>query len=399
MKQYIKLLKNNYVVKKLSLIQLISYFGAWFSNVAIYTLLIKLEVSAEIIAFVAMLHFLSGAVLTPITGAIIDRFEPKKLLLILIFIEIISTFFMIFVDSVEYLYILYILIFIKMATASFYFTTEMSLLPKIVKDKELQLTNELHSIIWSFSYTAGMALSGYFVYIFGIKIAFLIDSFLFCIAFFILLNLHVKVQNNVKENIFKMIFETFIYLKSNPKIFYLMIVHAFVGFSAFDALVAILSDVYYKYFIAASLSIGLIHSFRALGLVIGPIILGKWVNKKNLFKVFLFETVAIIIWGFLEHNFYLSLVGSIFVGFFTTTLWSYTYTLIQKNTDDKFYGRVVAYNDMIFLSVASLTSYLSGYLYEQGLSLKFVTILIGISFLIGGIFYKWVEKNYNIRDI
>ncbi|MFT7004863.1 MAG: DHA3 family macrolide efflux protein-like MFS transporter [Sulfurimonas sp.] len=151
MNEYLQLLKSESILRRLSTIQLIAYFGAWFSNIAIYTLLLNLNVSASVIAFTAMLHFLAGVIQAPFSGTIIDSVKPKKLMLILISVEIFATFFLVFVNSSSDLLLLYALIFIKMAAASFYFTTEMSLLPKILHGDKLQKANELHSIIWSFS--------------------------------------------------------------------------------------------------------------------------------------------------------------------------------------------------------------------------------------------------------
>lgn len=398
MKQYIALLNSEPVLKKLSLIQLIAYFGAWFSNIAIYTLLIYLKVSAEIIAFVAMLHFLSGVIQAPLTGAIIDKFETKKIMIFMLLIQIFSTLGLLVINSVGQLLVLYCLIFIKMAAASFYFTAEMSLLPRILDRNILQTANELHSIIWSFSYTFGMALSGYFVYLFGIKSAFLLDAFLFVIAFFILLTTPINVMIQERsQNLFLMMLDTFKYLKQEIKVFHLMFIHAFVGFTAFDALVALLVDKYYHSVLATSLSLGLLHSFRAFGLVIGSVFLSKWINRKNLIKLFFLEATAMFVWSFLMHNFYLSLFASILVGFFVTTLWSYTYTLIQKNMDEKYYGRIVAYNDMLFLSIAAFTSYMTGFLVEMHWKLESIGFLIGITFIIGGIYYFIIYTKYQIK--
>ena len=106
MKEYIDLLKSELVLKRLSTIQLIAYFGAWFSNVAIYTLLLEMSVSPEVVAFVAMLHFLAGVVQAPLSGSVIDSVKPKKLMLFLIFIEMLSTIFLIFIDDISDLYFL-----------------------------------------------------------------------------------------------------------------------------------------------------------------------------------------------------------------------------------------------------------------------------------------------------
>ena len=168
MNEYLKLMQMEPILRRLSLIQLIAYFGAWFSNVAIYTLLLNMNVSATTVAFVAMLHFLAGVAQAPFSGAIIDSVKPKNLMLSLIVVEILATFSLVFINSISDLWLLYILIFVKMAAASFYFTTEMSLLPKILNGQKLQKANELHSIIWSLSYTLGMAISGFFVYVLGV---------------------------------------------------------------------------------------------------------------------------------------------------------------------------------------------------------------------------------------
>ncbi|NOR58572.1 MAG: MFS transporter [Sulfurimonas sp.] len=400
MNEYIQLLKSEPILRRLSTIQLIAYFGAWFSNVAIYTLLLDLNVSASVVAFVAMLHFLAGVIQAPFSGSIIDSVRPKKLLLILISAEIIATFCLIFVNSTADLLLLYLLIFVKMAAASFYFTTEMSLLPKILHGDKLQKANELHSIIWSLSYTLGMAISGFVVYLLGVKVAFILDSFMFVIGFILLYKLEIKVEViKTGENILQMMRDTFRYMKKTPQALHLMLIHSFVGLTAFDALVALMVDKYYASVIATSLALGLLHASRAVGLVIGPIVISKWVNNKRIVYIFIAQALAVWLWAALMKDFYLSLFASLIVGLFTTTLWSYTYTLLQKNIEEKYYGRIVAYNDMLFLSSAAFTSFMIGFLATEGFSLEFITVVIGIGFVVGGIYFAWILKTQNIKDI
>ena len=400
MKTYRELLANEPLLKRLSSIQLIVYFGAWFSNVAIYTLLLSMNVSAEVVAFTAMIHFASGIVQAPFSGSIIDKVKPKKLMLWLIFLEMSTTFFLVFITELSDLWLLYILIFIKMAAASFYFTSEMSLLPKILSAVNLQKANELHSIIWSLSYTLGMAVSGFVVYLLGVKMAFILDGFILMAAFFLFYRIDIRVElQETQENLLIMMQDTFTYLKKYPHAMHLMFLHAFVGLTAFDALVALMVDAYYASIIATSLALGLLHASRAIGLVIGPVLMRNWVNNKRLVYIFIAQALAIWLWAYVMQNFYLSIAASVVVGFFTTTLWSYTYTLLQKNIDKKYYGRIVAYNDMLFLSVAAFTSYMIGYLATLTYSLGFITFLIGLGFALGAIYYRWIYKTQNIGDV
>lgn len=399
MKHYVLLLQSEPILRRLSTIQLIAYFGAWFSNVAIYTLLLDMKVSATVISFTAALHFLAGILQAPFSGSLIDKLAPKKLMLWLIFIEICATLMLVLVTDISHIWLLFVLIFLRMAAASFYFTAEMSLLPKILTGDKLQKANEIHSIIWSVSYTMGMALSGFVVYWLGVKIAFILDAFMFVIAFYLLYTLKLEIEKlQTNEKFFAMMKDTFIYFKQNPKALHLMMMHAFVGLTAFDALIALLVDKYYASVIATALALGLINSFRAIGLVMGPIVLGKWINNQRLLYVLIFQALAIWIWAFFLEYFYLSLIASIFVGFFTTTLWSYTYTLLQKNIDQKYYGRVVAYNDMLFLSMAAVVSLLIGHLATLGFSLKFITALLGGGFIIAAAYYWWILKNITLKE-
>lgn len=400
MNTYIQLLKSEPILQRLSLIQLISYFGAWFSNIAIYTLLLNMNVDASVISFVAMLHFLAGVFQAPFSGPIIDSFKPKKLMLFLIFVELFATFLLIFINSLEDLTFLYVLIFVKMAAASFYFTTEMSLLPKILETKHLRKANEMHSIIWSLSYTLGMSLGGFVVYMFGIKLAFIFDSMMFVTAFMLLSTLKIEVNMSKKrENFLQMMQGTFLYLKKEKLALQLMILHAFVGLTAFDALVALMVDKYYAGIVATSLALGLLHSSRALGLVFGPVLFSKYLKHKVVVYIFMGQSIAVFIWALLMSNFYLSLLASVFVGLFTTTLWSYTYTLLQKNIEEKYYGRIAAYNDMLFLSSAAFISFMIGFLAIHDISLETITMFIAGGFVLGGLYFAWILKNNSLEEI
>jgi len=400
MKRYLILLRNEPLLRRLSLIQLLAYFGAWFSNVAIYTLLIQMGADATTIALVAALHFLPGVFQAPLSGVILDRIHPKRLMILLTLIEIFSTLSLISVDNIGMLWVLYVLVFIRMGAASFHFTVEMSLLPRILEGKDLQAANEIHSIIWSLSYTFGMALSGLVVYWVGVKTAFLLDAGLFVIVLFLAYTIKIEIelsQNGTKMMV--MMREAFTYIRANPIVYHLIILHAIIGFTAFDALVALAAKQYYSQIIAVSLGIGLLNAARAVGLVIGPMVLGRWINNGRLGWLLLAEALSIIFWALVIDNFYLSMVASVTVGFVTTTLWSYTYTLLQHHTHSDYYGRVIAYNDMIFLGVGAFVSLLIGYLATLGVSLSMITLILGSVFVFAALYYRWIRQMYELEEI
>ncbi len=394
MSRYIKTLSHP-VIARLSLIQLISYFGTWFSQVAIFSLLVKLNAGPLVISMTAAMAMLPAVVLAPVIGITVDRIPFKKLMGTLLAIEIAATLGFMLIDSLSLIWLLMVLIFIRSAASSMLFSAEMTLFPRIIEGEMLKNTNEIHSIIWSFTYAAGMAVGGLVTYHFGYHAAFMTDALLYTIALFILmgLKLTLTLQKQLHSH-WKMFIDGFAYLKSHKKLIHLILLHAALGLTSFDALVTLLADYEYKTLIAVPLAIGWINAVRAIALMIGPFFIGKWIHSRNLHYFFILEGIAIIIWSLLQHNFYLSLIALFGVGFFTSTLWSQTYLMLQEETDKAFMGRIISYNDMFFMLSNITTALFIGYAFEWGLTLRGITIVLGIGFLITAVYYLWIRKHY-----
>ena len=384
---YRKLFAEHKIVRDLSLVQFIAYFGAWFSNVAIYTMLVDFESTEMAISIVTAMHFLPAILIAPFSGAIIDRVKIKPLMIILISTELLMTILFLTIDDKSEIWLLMIFIFIRMSAASMFFSTEMSLLAKLLNGKPLQMANEIHSIIWSFTYAFGMAISGFIVNSYGVKTAFIIDAFIFLTALIIFIHINFVVKASVtSDKIFQLIKDGFIYIKDNKIILHLIILHSCVGLTSFDALITILAKNEYKELIAVPLAIGLSNAVRAVALMIGPIFLNKIIKKDNLQYLLVFQGITIIIWAFAQSDFYLSLGALFFVGFSTAFLWSYTYALLQNHCDKRYIGRVISYNDMFFMLANVLTTLFIGTM-AHITTTSIITICLGVAFLLYAYYY------------
>ena len=393
---YKELLSENNLIKKLSFVQFFGYFGAWFSNVAILTLLVKFNASAFIISLITALFFLPAVILSPINGVIIDKMNIKKLMTLTLFIEIITTIMFLTIDSLDDVWFLAILLFIRMGSASVFFSAQMALFPKIISGTRLQKTNEIHSIIWSFTYASGMAVSGVVVSIWGTNIAFIIDIGFFIISLLIFSQIKFEIKIKKQTNkFFIMIKDGFLYTIKDSKIIKLILLHSSVGFTAFDTIVTLLADWEYSHMIAVPLSIGLSNASRAIALMIGPMIVSNLVNKRTLPYFFMIQGFFIVIWGYVQNNFYLSLFALFLVGFCTTTIWSYTYALLQESIKVKYLGRVLSYNEMMFMIINVTTTLFIG-VFSSIIGLNFVTYILGLLFILVGL---WSKKYfYQIQE-
>jgi MFS family permease len=271
----------------------------------------------------------------------------------------------------------------------------MALFPKILQGEMLKNTNEIHSIIWSLCYASGMAVGGIATYYLGYDTAFIIDAVLYGIAVLLLLGLKLSLEKTVHtDSNWQMFKNGFNYLISQKKILHLILLHAALGFTSFDALVTLLADFKYKEVIAVPLAIGWINATRALALMIGPFFISKLVNKNTLHYFFFLQGLGIILWSYLQFDFYIALVGLFIAGFFTTTLWSYTYLLIQEETEKSYMGRVISYNDMFFMLSNVITALFIGYSAKWGMSLDGITIVLGCGFILTAFYTMWFKKRY-----
>ena len=396
MLKFFALLRLNPALARLSAVQLICYFGAWFSHTAIFTLLIELEAPVWAITAVAAMAFIPNVLLAPINGIIIDKFAKKPMMTLLMSVESLTVLMLLLVDDLSYLWLLLILVFVRMGVGVTYFQAEMSLLPLIVDKHHLKVANEIHAIIYALSYTAGMGISGLFVHFIGIKPSFVFDFGLYCIGLYLLWVLKVNEPrlNQLSQSALKMSIEGLKYIKQNPKIFHLIMLHGFAAISVYDTIVALLAAHPYKGILSTALTIGFLNMARAFALVIGPLFLSRYTNTKSMFWLFIAQGVGLFIWAISQASFIASFGGIFIAAFFITSIWSFTFTCLQQACEPRFYGRVIAYNDMVYFIVASVVSSGIGFLYDMGLALWGVSALLGVLFIIGGIYWRFVSIKY-----
>nr|WP_315009909.1 MFS transporter [uncultured Campylobacter sp.] len=389
--RYIVLLRHSRNYRLLFSAGFICMFGLWFSVVGVATLLIELGAPVWAITAVGVISFVPNVFLAPINGIIVDKFQPKPLMTAMFITEMISIFMLIFIDSLDYLWLLLLIVVVRSVAGTLFFQTESSTLPKFLSRSYLKLANEMTGIIWTITYTFGMASAGVFIHYFGVQAAFILDFCLYVFAFFILLRLNFKdLARNAREPVFKMLKDGFSYLCSHPLVVHLIVLHAFVAVTTYDNLIALLAKYRYKEILSASLVIGLMNMSRSAAAFFGQIWLSKIVNKHTFFWILLGQFAGIALWAVLEFNYWLSFAGMIAAGFFITTVWSYSFTQLQSHVDREFFGRVIAYNDMAYFIVATLVSAAIGFFFELGFSLSQITFGMGFMFAIAAFYYKFL---------
>ncbi|MEY4505199.1 MAG: hypothetical protein RL154_1496 [Pseudomonadota bacterium] len=392
---YISLLKQNRLLRNLTLMHLLIYFGMWFGTVGVYTLLDEMGASALLISLVTVVHLAPAVMHAPFTGVLLDRFKVSSLIKITLLLEMVCALAIIPITTKEYLWLLFLLLYIRMSASALTYTAILSLLPKVLTTDDLKPANEIHAIVWSVSFAAGNAAGGIAVYAFGVKIAFFIDALFYAAAFWLFYRTQVgDFVSETSNNFIKMITDGISYIKNNRLMLHLILLHSIVGAAIYDTLVTLLAQKVYASFIAIPLAIGFLNGSRSIGLFLGSIFINKYVTLKSFGYIFLLQSIAILFWITVQCNFYASIVGILCVGLFTALLWSFSYTLVQQYCDEEYYGRVIAYNDMLFVAVGILVSLAIGFLADAKVPLQAISTILAAIFFTGFIYYRFIYKRY-----
>lgn len=162
MKKYFALLRHDRNFRILFSVGFICSFGVWFSVVGVYSLLIKLNAPVWAISITALFAFIPSVFTAPINGIIIDKFHPKPLLIAMFVIEMATIFGLIFIDSLDLLWLLLLIIIIRTIAGTLFFQTQTSALPKFLSKSALKFRKRndrpymddnlhfRHVIIWDF---------------------------------------------------------------------------------------------------------------------------------------------------------------------------------------------------------------------------------------------------------
>jgi len=135
--------------------------------------------------------------------------------------EILTIFGLIFIDSLDFLWLLLLIIIIRTIAGTLFFQTQTSALPKFLSKSALKLANEMTGLTWTITYTLGMSLSGIFIHYFGVKTAFIVDFLLYLGAFFLLIRLKFTFAiSKTTQNALEMLRGGLIYIKKRPQHFH-----------------------------------------------------------------------------------------------------------------------------------------------------------------------------------
>ena len=173
---YAALVRGNRNFRYLWLGQVVSQLGDWFNAVAVYALLLDLTGSATAVATMMVVQQLPSAFLGPWAGAVVDRFDRRRVMIAADLCRAVVVLGLLFVDRASVIWLAYVVVGGSVLATSFFEPARSAILPSLVSRDELLPANSLSSATWAVMLAVGASTGGLVAQWFGRDIAFVLNS-------------------------------------------------------------------------------------------------------------------------------------------------------------------------------------------------------------------------------
>jgi MFS family permease len=161
---------------------LISMIGDWMLLIALPIYVYQLSGSALATSITVMTRIIPRLLLGSIAGVFVDRWDRKQTMIISNLLLAINLLPLLLVQSVEWLWLIYLVSFIQSVISQFFGPAENAFLVRVVEERELVAANSLNSLNNNLARVIGPSLGGVVLILFDLSGIALIDAATFVIA-------------------------------------------------------------------------------------------------------------------------------------------------------------------------------------------------------------------------
>jgi MFS family permease len=170
--------------------QTISDFGDAMTNLALLLVVFKLTGSTAALALMAICLALPQVTIGVIAGAYVDRWDRRKVMLVSDLLRAALVLGFVLVQSVDMLWLLYVLAITQAAIGTFFTPARTALIPSVVKSDGLMAANSLSQAGRLIAGVLGTGAAGVIVGLFAVTWpVFVIDSLTFVASFLFVLRI------------------------------------------------------------------------------------------------------------------------------------------------------------------------------------------------------------------
>lgn len=417
---YLRLLRQNANFRRLWGAQIVSEIGDWFYSLAIYNLLLQFTGQARSVALALVLQVIPQTLVGPIAGVVNDRIRRKLVMITSDLARMVIVLAMLLVRSRSTVWVVYPLLFLESVMWAFFEPARTAVIPNITTDQDLIVANTLSSTTWSLNLVFGATLGGIALALLGRNIAFVLNAMSFLASALLIGRMQfaephaealakVRVRDLVN---YTPILEGVRYVRSDSRL--LATVLAKTGLAQMGVSWVLFTVMGERVFPlrwpgldpqrSGVLGMSLLMGARGLGALVGPLFAARWAGHSG-------SRLRLgILFGFLAVGLgygILGVAGSLWVACLWvvlahsggSTVWVFSTTLLQLNTDDKFRGRVFSAELGLCMLTLAIGAYVSGFFLDQGMAPRTVSIAIGLLMLVPAGLWAWAMRLWRSESL
>ena len=399
---YIRLVRENRNFRRLWLAQIVSELGDWFYSLAVYSLILEVTGSAKLVGLAVAVQVLPQTLIAPTAGVVNDRMSRKRVMIAADLARVVIVLGMMLVRTREMVWLIFPLLFLETIGWAFFEPGHSAVIPAITGQEDAILANTLSATTWSFNLAIGSALGGAVAAWLGRDAVFLLNALSFLGSAALLRGMrfeepHADASLPLRARDlfdFSPILEGVRYVRRDPRLLATVFVKGGLGFLGSNLVILpLLGERVFPLSLqgidarrAAMLGMSVLMGARGVGALVGPILTVPWARQRDdnmrlgillgflaIFAGYLVLSAAPFVW--------VACLALILAHGGGSTIWVFSTTLLQKNTDDKFRGRVFSADLGLNTSMVSLTSYLAGAFIDRGVPVRQYALYTGISML------------------
>ncbi len=414
--KYVALLRRNPQFARLWAAMLISFVGDWFNTIALAAIVSRFTNGSGLaISLFLLARFLPPLLVTPLAGALADRFDRKRLLIISDLLRAVIVLCLLFVQSADQLWLLYLLTMLQFALGSIFEPARSALTPATVQKEDLVQANVLGSVTWSVALWLGALSGGLVAGAFGIATALLVDASSFLISGLMILTIRpVYDATTADPQGFRLrdISDGIRYARQHPDVGSTLLVKFGGSIGNVDSLMIIYATILFPLFItgvvesndqAGALSLGIIYTGFGIGAVIGLLVIDRFNDgsiqrmRRLIVLGFALITVGWFLFG-LAGSIWLAAFAMVIKAMGSNTYWTYSSVILQKTVEDRYLGRMFSLDYAGFQLSTVLSTIVTGFVIETVGNTQAPTVVLvtgGISLiplLTWAAITRWLER-------
>jgi predicted MFS family arabinose efflux permease len=416
---YVRLVRLNRNFRRLWLAQIVSEVGDWFYTLAIYSLLLQLTGRASSVALALVLQVLPQTFIGPTAGIVNDRIRRKHVMIAADLARVGIVLAMLLVRSRAMVWFVYPLLLLETLMAAFFEPARNSVIPNITPREDVILANTLSSTTWSLNLMLGATLGGLVAALLGRDAVFVLNALSFLASAWLIRGMHFDEPHartaaplRARDLVdLSPVVEGARYVRADRgllatifvKAGNLMIGPSWVMFTVMGQRVFPVHLSSADPERGAMLGMSLLLGARGLGALVGPLFSARLAgHQERLLRggILLGYLAAAVGYAALggAPNVWIACLCIIVGHCGGSTVWVFSTTLLQLNTEDRFRGRVFAADLALCMLTIAIGAYLCGAFLDWGVSVRLVATVTGLLMLLPAGLWWWTMRGWSARS-